>query len=363
MQKNTRTILFLFPYPLGNAPSQRFRFEQYLDMLGESGYTIETQSFLTAGGWNILYRRGQVISKAGSLLLGYFRRIRLFFGPLQRADTVFIHREAAPLGPPLLEWAMARLFRKRMIYDFDDSIWLPNTSEANRIVSRLKWHAKVRAICRWSTVVSVGNQYLAEFAKKYCGHVVINPTTVDTRHHVPGGRTGMENPVITIGWTGTHSTLRYLQDLAVVFTKLEAAFPSTVRFLFIADRPPNLALKNMTFVPWSKDSEIADLRRMDIGVMPLSDDAWSRGKCGLKALQYMSLGIPAVASPVGVNREIVEDGITGYLCDTADSWLDRLTRLMEDAALRKKMGEAARQRIVDRYSTESNRSTFLSLFR
>jgi len=363
MQKNTRTILFLFPYPLGNAPSQRFRFEQYLDTLTKAGYSIETQSFLTIGGWKVLYQRGQVARKAWSLLVGLVRRCGLFIGPIQRADTVFIHREAAPLGPPLFEWVIARLFRKRVVYDFDDSIWLPNTSDENRFVSRLKWHSKVKSICRWSTIVSAGNQYLANFAKNYCSQVIINPTTVDTRQHVPSVKDNDQQKMITIGWTGTHSTLRYLRDLESVFLKLENTFPSAIQFMVIADRRPQLHVKNMVFVHWSKDTEVSDLQQLDIGVMPLVDDAWSQGKCGLKALQYMSLGIPTVASPVGVNSEIIKDGVTGYLCETPESWLDRLSALIQDTALRKKMGKAGRVQIERNYSIESNRSVFLSIFR
>lgn len=362
MQKNTRTILFLFPYPLGHAPSQRFRFEQYLDWLVEQGYSIETQSFLTPKGWQVLYLRGQTMTKISSLVRGVGRRLALFFGPLQRADTVFIHREVAPIGPPLFEWLIAKVFRKRVVYDFDDSIWLPNTSDENRVISGVKWHGKVKSICRWSSVISVGNRYLAQFAQSYATHVIINPTTVDTNKHVPAHRVNTPE-VITIGWTGTHSTLKYLRALDEVFVQLEAAFPSAIRFLIIADRRPDLPVKNLNFIPWSEDSEVSDLQQIDIGVMPLSDDAWTKGKCGLKAIQYMSLGIPTVASPVGVNVEIIHDGDTGYLCDTVGAWLERLSVLIRDTALRKKIGEAGRQRVWQAYSTEANRSVVLSLFR
>lgn len=365
MQKNNRIVLFLFPYPLGNAPSQRFRFEQYLSLLRESGYILECQSFLSESGWHVLYTKGNLIRKFLAVANGFARRIKLFAGPLQRASFVFIHREIAPVGPPVLEWLIARVFGKKIIYDFDDSIWLPNTSEENKLASRLKWHSKVSSICRWSHCVSAGNAYLAQFAKAYNSNVVINPTTIDsvrlnTIPVKPGKRDG--DPVI-IGWTGTHSTLKYLVNFEPVMLSLEKAYGDRVRFVVIADRNPNLSISQLDFIQWSKEKEMEDLNRLDIGVMPLEDDPWSQGKCGLKALQYMSLGIPTVASPVGVNEEIIQDGEHGYLCTTNDQWIDRLTLLINDPGLRKQIGDAGRRRVLATYSTVSNGPVFLSLFR
>lgn len=365
MQKNNRTILFLFPYPLGHAPSQRFRFEQYFDALRESGYRLETQSFLTEEAWRLLYTPGNTVRKILAVAGGFIRRAAIFFGPVQRASYVFVHREITPLGPPLLEWFIARVMAKKLVYDFDDSIWIPNTSEENRIASSLKWHSKVKSICRWSHVVSVGNRYLARFAELHNGTVIVNPTTVDTErlHILTSENTHSNAGVITIGWTGTHSTLKYLKEIEPVLVQLEERFGSRVRFLAIANRALVLRLSHFVFMPWTKEKEIDDLRQLDIGIMPLQDDAWSQGKCGLKALQYMSLGIPTVASPVGVNREIISDDVDGYLCSTSQAWFDRLSALVEDAALRKRIGDAGRHRVVDAYSTASNRSVFLSLFR
>lgn len=364
MQKNTRTVLFLTPYPHGEAPSQRFRFEQYLDDLTAAGFRVEAQAFLTKDAWRIWYRSGNFAAKAWFLLVGFWRRLWVLFRSVPGASFVFIHREAAPVGPPVLEWMIARVFGKKIIYDFDDSIWLSNTSEENRIVSRLKWHSKVSSICRWSYRVSAGNKYLAAYASAYAPSVVVNPTTVDAdRVHVPAVRASPSDKTITIGWTGTHSTLKYLEGLAPVLLRLEETFGSEIRLLVIADRPANLTLKNMTFQPWSKEKEIDDLQQIDIGVMPLADDAWAQGKCGLKALQYMSLGIATIASPVGVNKEIVVDGEHGYLCDTPNAWFNRLSELIRSREKRKELGEAGRKRVLAAYSTTSNRSVFLSLFR
>lgn len=363
MQKNNRTILFLVPYPFGEAPSQRFRFEQYLGILKEEGFEVEFHSFLNQKGWHVLYTRGNYIPKAVAILGGFLRRVAVLFGPALRADMVFIHRESAPLGPPVIEYFIARLIRKPIIYDFDDAIWLPNTSEENKLAAWLKWHSKVESICRWSSRVSAGNPYLANFARPFCKDVIINPTTVDgTRIHVPCATNPTDHPTVTLGWTGTHSTLKYLDLLAPVWFYLVSRFGDKIRLIVIADRKPTFAWPQMEFVPWSKETELDDLHQLDIGLMPLTNDPWSEGKCGLKALQYMALAIPAVASPVGVNTRIIHDGETGILCNSTESWVAALTKLIEDPQWRKDLGNAGRAQVIRHYSVDSNRSNFLSLF-
>lgn len=364
MQKNNRTILFLAPYPFDQAPSQRFRFEQYVGMLEEEGFEVQFYSFLDNEGWRFLYTRGNLLRKSGAVLRGFLRRIALFFGPAFRAHFVFIHREAAPIGPPVFEFLLARVFRKPVVYDFDDAIWLPNTSHENRFAAWLKWHSKVGSICRWSYRVSAGNAYLAAFARRYATRVVINPTTVNTlRFHVPSVSAEEDHPHLTLGWTGTHSTLKYLEPLKPVWTGLLSRFGTRIRLLIIADRNPSFDWPQVDFIPWTKEREAEDLCRMDIGLMPLVNDPWAEGKCGLKALQYMALAIPAVASPVGVNTQIIRDGETGLLCDTPEQWREALARLIEDPILRQKLGKAGREHVVRFYSVDSNRSNFVSLFR
>ncbi len=327
------------------------------------GFTIDFHPFVNEAGWRILYTQDNLARKSLFILVGYLHRIGLLFTAVPRADFVFIHREASPVGPPFLEFLIARILRKKIIYDFDDAIWLPNTSEENALAAGIKWHGKVASICRWSYVVSAGNQYLASFARTYNSRVFINPTTVDTEnvHKSPAPKDSSDR-VVHIGWTGSHSTLKYLHLIEPLMVQLEQEFPDKVRFVVIADRAPMLRVKNMLFVQWRKESEIADLGLLDIGIMPLTDDPWAKGKCGLKALQYMAMGIPTVASPVGVNKEIIEQGVSGYLCDTPETWLMHLRKLILDVDLRRQLGDAGRRKVVANYSTASNQSTFLSLF-
>jgi len=172
-------ILFIVPYPTGKAPSQRFRFEQYYDLLKAQGYSFDCVPFLTDVIWVILYQHGRFILKASGILQGLLRRLALLF-KLREYDFLFIHREACPVGLPFFEFIAARILRKKIIYDFDDAIWIPNYSEANSFFSFLKGYSNVKHICRYAWRVSCGNHYLCQWAEKYAQRVGYNPTTIDT---------------------------------------------------------------------------------------------------------------------------------------------------------------------------------------
>ena len=355
-------ILFLIPYPVKEAPSQRFRFEQYFDFIKENGFQISCKSFWDEQTWKILYKSGHLLQKIVGFTKGVIGRLIVLF-QLKKIDFVFIHRECMPIGPPILEFVIARILKKKIIYDFDDAIWLPNTSEENKIVALLKWHSKVGSICKWSYKVSCGNSFLANYARQFNTNVVINPTTVDTINlHNPSNRATKKSTSVVIGWTGSQSTVYYVKSLVPVFEKLaeKSAFP--FRLLIIANKDPKLNLKFVDFITWSKETEIEDLLKIDIGIMPLTDDIWAKGKCGFKALQYMALEIPALVSPVGVNTEIVENGINGYWCATEDDWIKSLEKLITDKEQREKIGIAGRNKVIEYYSVSSNSSTFLGLF-
>lgn len=355
-------ILFLVPYPIGKAPSQRFRFEQYLDLLQQHGHEYHLAPFLSAATWQILYKPGQAVRKALGILGGFGRRLgHILAAPAY--DFVFVHREAAPLGPPIFEWLLVKVLRKRLVYDFDDAIWLDNTSEANKIAAGLKWHQKVGSICRLAYKNSCGNNYLATYARQFNPCVVVNPTTIDTVHLHNQVRNQLTPGPLVIGWTGTHSTLKYLLPLVPVLAQLEAE-GLEFEFRVISNQPPvfDQPLHCLRFVPWQKSTEIADLLTFHIGLMPLEDDLWAKGKCAFKALQYMALGIPALVSPVGMNNEVVQDGHNGYVCREPAAWYARIHQLLTDASHRQALGLAARNTIEQHYSVQANTPNFLSIF-
>lgn len=357
-----KKISFLVPYPTGIAPGQRFRFEQYLDQMTKRGYVVKLFPFLSPRSNEILYQPGHVVRKITGVLAGLFRRITQL-PEILRSDFVYIFREATPVGPPLFEWLIGPVFRKKIIYDFDDAIWLSNTSTENKFISGLKFHRKVRSICRWSYKVSCGNKFLADFARKYNNAVIINPTTIDTiqLHNASLYHVKKNDHQVVVGWTGTHSTLPYLKLLLPIVEKLQEKYPA-FRLLVIADKKPDWVLPCLQFTVWNKDTEIIDLLRMDIGIMPLLDDDWSRGKCGFKALQYMSLEKPALVSPVGVNERIVDHEVNGFHCSTPDEWLEHLEFLVNNQQARIEFGKKGRAKVIRDYSVVSNSDNFFSLF-
>ena len=354
-------VLFLVPYPPGEAPSQRFRFEQYLDLLSVNNIEYKVQPFLSSSDWRVFYRNDNLSKKALALLSGFFRRLKaLAIAP--KYDFIFVHREAAPLGPPLLEWTLAFILRRKIIYDFDDAIWVTDEPNEGLLYRLLKWRSKIGRICRWSYKVSCGNEFLCSYASQFSSSVLLIPTTLDTDSiHIPSKKRSWPDGSLSIGWTGSHSTLKYLNALEGVLNKLFGEFPS-LRIRVIADREPQLNVPNLEFVKWNKETEIEDLLQIDIGIMPLPDDEWSRGKCGFKALQYMALEIPAVVSPVGVNSAIVRNGVDGFLAENDSAWLTSLSKLLKNPDLRQQMGKNGRQRVIESYSVSANASRFLSLF-
>jgi glycosyltransferase involved in cell wall biosynthesis len=353
-------ILFLFPYPLEQAPSQRFRFEQYFAALLKQGYSIDSQSFWGEYYWKVLYKKGNALQKAWGLINGFGRRFKVL-GRVSSADIVFIHRELTPVGPPMFEWLITKVFKKQVIFDFDDAIWLPNTSESNKMAAWLKWHSKTAGICRWAWKVSVGNSYLASYAKQFNDNVVINPTTIDTEnYHQLASKKEPTKDGLVIGWTGSHSTLSYLDMLWPALEQL--AKDQKFSFRVIANQPPPVNYPWLEFIPWNKETEIDDLAAIDIGVMPLTDDEWSQGKCGFKALQYMALEIPTLASPVGVNIDIIDNGINGLFAATEKEWLSALRTLTENPSLSKELGAEGRKTVEARYSVKANTKNFLELF-
>lgn len=355
-------VLFLTPYPANVAPSQRFRFEQYFQILTLHGITFHPQSFISTKGWILLYKKGKSITKFFMLCLGFTKRFGIMF-KINSYDLVFIHREVTPIGPPIFEWVIATVFRKKIIYDFDDAIWLTDRKNESYFIRILRWRSKVSSICNWSYAVSCGNEYLCDYARQFAKQVVYNPTTIDTEKlHRRDLYSIEKNPnKIVIGWTGSHSTLKYLKTIESELVALEKKFPM-LELLVIADRKPELALKNLKFIPWSFENEITGLLEADIGIMPLPDDEWSKGKCGFKALQYLALEIPAVVSRVGVNANIVEHNQNGFLCSTSQEWITSLEHLITDEKERRAFGEKGRQKVIEEFSVLSNTQNFLTLF-
>jgi len=302
--------------------------------------------------------------KLKGVIKGFARRI-LQMLQLRGYDYVFIHREAAPLGPPVFEWWIAKIAGKKIIYDFDDALWLPDDLYENLLVAWFKWRKKTASICQWAWKVSAGNNYLADYAGMYNTNVVLNPTTIDpnwpaatVKHEYNHNRASTLDAII--GWTGSHSTMKYLEPFIPIMEELEKKY--RLEFLLISNKKPAWTLKSLRYWPWSEKTEIEDLRRIDIGIMPLPKDDWAKGKCGFKALQFMALEIPVVASPVGVNSILIHDNENGFLASSTKEWIEKLHFLIEKPELRKKFGIAGSKTIEEKYTVNANKENFLQLF-
>jgi glycosyltransferase involved in cell wall biosynthesis len=205
-----------------------------------------------------------------------------------------------------------------------------------------------------------GNSYLADYARQYNENVTIVPTTIDTDKYLfesPPEKDGH----LTIGWSGSFSTVQHLDTVREALQELAKRKAFRLRVI----GTPNYELPGVDVesLPWRSETEISDLKPIDIGIMPLPDDRWSKGKCGLKALQYMALGIPTVCSPVGVNSVIIQDGENGYIADGVDDWVAKLESLLQDGELRKRLGRAGREVVEREYSARSQAPRVLEIFR
>ena len=350
-----------YPYPQGTGPSQRFRIEQYIPFL-EERFEVRIFPFWPEKAWEILYKKGYFFMKVIYFLSAFAARFTALW-KARKAEFVYIHREAAPVGGPLFESILSKWMGKKLIYDFDDAIWLPNRSEANRgIVKHVKTHSKVGKICRMAYRVSVCNDFLAKYVLQFRPDVVLLPTTIDTgKLHHPDLFRKEKNEIPVIGWTGSHSTLAQLNIVWDALGKIRAKIP--FEFHLISDFFPDTVPEFVKCIPWNKMTEIEDLLKFDIGIMPLYNFEWEKGKCGFKLLQYMALEIPAVASASGMNTKIISDGADGFLVENqTEKWVEKLTALLENQELRQRFGREGRKKIKRYYSVEANREKVLNLF-
>ena len=336
-------VLALVPYPLERVGGQRYRIEQWQPLLAAADIELTYSPFLSRRGLDDLYGSASFARRAIHLAAGYARRLRQSLDP-GPFDVVYLYREAALLGGAWLEPLLAK--RLPFILDFDDAIFLhPPVSINNRGAERLKWPGKTADLCRLARHVVAGNGFLASYARRFTEFVTVIPSTIDTDRYHAAPRPENARPVV--GWTGSPTTACYLALAAPALQRLRREIDFELRVIGADFQLPGV---DTTVLAWNADTEAADLRPLDVGLMPLDDDDWCRGKCGLKALQYMALGIPPVVSPVGFNTEIVVDGINGLFARTQDEWVDRVLLLLRDPELRARLGAAARRTVEQQFS-------------
>tara|TARA_B110000046_G_scaffold57595_2_gene64451 strand:- start:130208 stop:131290 length:1083 start_codon:yes stop_codon:yes gene_type:complete len=349
-------ILIITNHRKGRSPAQRFRFEQYIDFLEINNFEITFSNIISEEDDYFLYKKGKYIKKA--LIAKKARGIRnQDVKNMNEFDIIFIHREALLTASTYFEKEFAKSSAK-VVFDFDDAIWLPNVSIGNKALQMLKNPSKTEEIISCADMVFAGNDYLAEYASDFCSDVKVIPTTIDTNYHKR--RIHITSNRICIGWTGTETTRKYLEMVKPVFERLTITYGDKIHFKVICDQPwiaEGIDLKNEK---WNKEREIEQLEEIDIGIMPLTDDQWSRGKCGFKGLQYMAMESATVMSPVGVNKQIVTHGENGLLASSENDWYDQLSRLIENKELRLQIGRTGRETVINRYSVAATKDLYLN---
>lgn len=324
-------------------PSSRYRIYQFLPYLEKEGIQCSIFPLMGPTYFRLLEVKSTALRTLGKTIYVGAKFLKRMWDLVRvgRPDVVVVEGQLFPYCPPWVERALV-LLGKTLVLEFDDAIYL----------TRFHWR-KMPALLKMSAATIVGNAALSEYARHVASVVTVIPTVVDTERFIPqpwirGSASEGAGGDITIVWIGLAYNFSYLEILAPALRLVQNEMRA--RFRVVSSRPPVLAGVEVEFRLWGLHSEVRDLQECQIGVMPLPDSEWTRGKCGLKLLQYMAVGIPAVASSVGVNQEIIKSGENGFLAATSDEWCTRLLSLCRDEGLRHRMGRAARRTVEERYS-------------
>ncbi|MCW5909416.1 MAG: glycosyltransferase family 4 protein [Chitinophagales bacterium] len=354
-----KRILFIVQHRWNRSPGQRYRCEQYIPYLEKAGFDcVYSPILVTEQEDKDFYSPGNYFRKFVLFLKGLWRR----WNDAMRAknfDIIFIYREAFMTGTIVFEKMMKRSGAK-IVYDFDDAIWNHDVSQANKALGWLKRPQKTNDIIALSDRVIVGNRYLAKHARQFNNDVVIAPSTIDLEYYnVPPKKPSNK---IVIGWSGSLTTIEHFKPSIPVLKKVKERFGNKVEFrVFGANDYVNEEL-GIKGIAWTPENEVQQIAAFDIGIMYLPDNEWTRGKCGMKGLQYMALEVATIMSAVGVNNEIVEDGVNGFLAATEEEWVHKLCLLVESEELRKQLGKAGRKTVEEKYSCQALQQTYVNYF-
>ncbi|MDF9407830.1 glycosyltransferase family 4 protein [Pelotomaculum isophthalicicum JI] len=347
-------VLFL-PTASWNDPPSRYRIHQYLDYLRGQGIVADCK----AGVSDYIYARFTpykgILAKAVFFGLSLLSRILACF-IIWRYNAVFIQRLVLPHVYPLPEMLIclvAGLLGKRIIFDFDDAIFATSPHRKRTLVEKFTDSNRVARILARCDAVIAGNAYLADYARIYNSNVAIIPTSIDLSRY-PVKKVAEKKPgePYVIGWIGMPGSLPYLNILKPVFQEIGIRYKILIRI--IGGQNYECPGVRVEHIPWSLKDEVSQILTFDMGVMPLFESEEARGKCGLKLLQYMAAGVPAVASPVSANNEIITDGINGYLAGSPEEWAEKLRALIHSTQLRLEMGRRGRDTVEQRFSIRAN---------
>jgi len=360
---NRIRVLAFSPIPEEGAGC-RFRIAQFIPYLATVGIDVTLDSLFTTEFFRLVYRPGRYLQKAATFAGLSIKRLAALRDAAQ-FDLIFIYREMFPIGPAVIERLLTMRGRPPVVFDFDDALFLPSVSDANRLIAVLKQPQKIESIISRSDHVIAGNDYLSAYARRFNPAVTMIPTSVDTDRFAPldGTRASKKTTApLIIGWIGSPTTASYIRGLAGVLRQVRERHNFVLRVSGTGEplEIPGVQVENET---WTLAREVELFNSCDIGVYPLADDEWSKGKCGFKAIEFMACGVPVVAAAVGVNREIIRDGENGFLAATEQEWVDKLGRLLSEPDLRRRFAVAGRRTIEQRYSLGVNAPTLAATLR
>lgn len=346
-------VLFLTQTSQAGA-SARYRVYQYISFIKKEGIEFDIAPAVPDGmPVSVCSSR---ICFYGSQILRRFRDIV----KVKKYDVIFLQRDIIIHFYPFLERIIA-LLNNNIIFDFDDAIYLFPSHKKPGFFSKLLWDKrKIERIIKLSKYIIAGNSFLKRYAESFTKNVTVIPTSVDlalyTTRQIPRD---LSDKVTKIGWIGSQGSFGYLEDIFPVFNELAEKY--RIELKVVGAKGPSLGKVRTDYADWSLDTEIKNISDFDIGVMPLRDDEWSRGKSATKLLQYMAAGIPAVASKVGVNAEIIKDGQNGFLIEEGKCWIEKISKLIEDRQLRQAMADNARADVEKLYSIQANARKFIKV--
>jgi len=347
-------VLFITPYPIEGA-SSRYRIYQYLHLLEINDIKTKVRPFISSKLQNVIYKKNKLLISFYLLLSSINRIIDVF--RCFNYDIVFIHREAFPFGPNIIE-RIFKLIGKKIILDFDDAIFLPYAKKS-RFALRITPKDRTISLIKLADHIIVGNNYLCDFVKPINNNVSLLPTPIDTDKFTL--KISREN-ITTIGWVGSFSTSEYINEVEQAIKYLSSKY--NIKFRIVGSgRNISIPGVNVENIEWSLKNEVIDFQKINIGIYPLPNDLWARGKCGFKAIQYMSCGVPVVASPIGVNKEIIKDGFNGFLAETQEDWIKKIELLINDKELRTRIGKEGRRTVEEKYSVSANFPKLLQILK
>ncbi len=338
-----KRIAALVPNVLGYAPGQQVRIETWAKHLDKYGWQVDIYPFESESLHEVLYKKGGTLTKASRMTASYLKQLKLI---LQKppCDVLLIYREASLIGPAIIE-RLAKRLNVPIVFDFDDPIFLTDLHSVNNFFSRLKFPGKTHTLFELSDRIIAINDIMGGYAEKYNPNVSIVPNVVDPEKFCPAD-TPTES--VKLGWTGSFSTMHNLKAIAAPLQRIQAKYNVPIRVI------GNGGLKidgvKLDIREWSPQTEASDLQDCSIGLMPLIEHPGNKWKFFLKVVQYLALGLPIVAHDAGSTRDVIKDGVNGFIVESDDEWYNRISLLIENTELRKKMSLAARQTALDNYT-------------